>query len=70
MLPFTVAVLAPLWIARRYSVEPSLGSGAPERVLQVAGLGLLALGLVFFTISLRRFATEGHGTLAPWDPPL
>jgi len=70
MLPFTVAVLVPLWIARRCSVEPSLGSGAPGWVLQVAGLGLLALGLVFFTASLRKFATEGHGTLAPWDPPL
>lgn len=69
ILPFTVAVLVPVWIARRYHVEPSLGSGAPEWALQVAGLGLLALGLVFFTASLRRFATEGHGTLAPWDPP-
>ena len=69
ILPFTVAVLVPLWIARRYHVAPSLGSGAPEWALQVAGLGLLALGLVFFAASLRRFATEGHGTLAPWDPP-
>jgi len=24
---------------------------------------------VFFSTSLRRFATEGQGTLAPWDPP-
>jgi protein-S-isoprenylcysteine O-methyltransferase Ste14 len=62
-------VLVPLWIARRYGVELSLGSGAPRWVLQLAGLGLLTLGLVFFTASLRRFATEGHGTLAPWDPP-
>jgi protein-S-isoprenylcysteine O-methyltransferase Ste14 len=69
ILPFTVAVLVPLWIARRYGVELSLGSGAPRWVLQLAGLGLLTLGLVFFTASLRRFATEGHGTLAPWDPP-
>lgn len=69
ILPFTVAVLVPLWIARRYNVEPALGRSAPELILQLAGLALLALGLVFFTASLRRFATEGHGTLAPWDPP-
>jgi protein-S-isoprenylcysteine O-methyltransferase Ste14 len=24
---------------------------------------------VLFVASLRRFATEGEGTLAPWDPP-
>jgi protein-S-isoprenylcysteine O-methyltransferase Ste14 len=69
ILPFTVAVLVPLWMARRYHIAPSLGGGASEWLLQVAGLGLLTLGLVFFAASLRRFATEGHGTLAPWDPP-
>jgi protein-S-isoprenylcysteine O-methyltransferase Ste14 len=69
ILPFTVAVLVPLWIARRYHLEPSLGGSAPEWALQAAGLALLALGLVFFAASLRRFATEGQGTLAPWDPP-
>jgi protein-S-isoprenylcysteine O-methyltransferase Ste14 len=70
ILPFTVAVLVPLWIARGYCVELSPGGGAAEWLLQLAGVGLLAVGLVFFVASLRRFATEGHGTLAPWDPPL
>ena len=69
ILPFTVAVLVPLWIARRHNVELTLGSGAPAWVLQIAGVGLLTLGLVLFAASLRRFATEGNGTLAPWDPP-
>jgi protein-S-isoprenylcysteine O-methyltransferase Ste14 len=27
------------------------------------------VGLLLFLASLRRFATEGKGTLAPWDPP-
>ena len=69
ILPFTIAVLVPLWIARRNGVELSPGTGVSEWALQVAGAGLLAVGLVFFTTSLRKFATEGHGTLAPWDPP-
>ncbi|MGH7786366.1 MAG: methyltransferase family protein [Candidatus Binatia bacterium] len=69
ILPFTVTVLVPRWIARRYDVGLTLGSGPAEWLVQVAGVGLLALGLVFFAASLRRFATEGRGTLAPWDPP-
>jgi protein-S-isoprenylcysteine O-methyltransferase Ste14 len=69
ILPFTVAVLVPVWIARRYGVEPALGINVPAWGVQLVGLGLLALGLVFFGTSLRRFAREGHGTLAPWDPP-
>ena len=30
---------------------------------------MLGTGLVLFVASLRRFAGEGQGTLAPWDPP-
>jgi protein-S-isoprenylcysteine O-methyltransferase Ste14 len=38
-------------------------------VVQACGIGLLAVGLVLFLASLRRFLDEGRGTLAPWDPP-
>jgi protein-S-isoprenylcysteine O-methyltransferase Ste14 len=69
ILPFTVTVLVPLWIARRYDVRAELGDGAFAWLLQLAGLALLVLGLVFFAASLRRFTGEGEGTLAPWDPP-
>jgi protein-S-isoprenylcysteine O-methyltransferase Ste14 len=69
ILPFTVAVLLPLWIARRSGVTPALGQSAGELAIQLAGLALLGIGLILFTASLRRFATEGDGTLAPWDPP-
>ena len=34
-----------------------------------SGLGCWRSGLLLFGASLRRFATEGEGTLAPWDPP-
>jgi len=68
-LPFTVTVLVPAWISRRSGVAFARADGAVEIVLQLAGLALLVVGLILFATSLRRFATEGRGTLAPWDPP-
>jgi protein-S-isoprenylcysteine O-methyltransferase Ste14 len=69
VLPFTMAVLVPVWLARREDVRLTLATSASGLLLQVCGLVLLALGLVLFVASLRRFAVEGRGTLAPWDPP-
>jgi protein-S-isoprenylcysteine O-methyltransferase Ste14 len=69
ILPFSVTVLIPVWLARRDGVVLARGAGAPETLAQAAGLGLLAIGLLLFVASLRRFDREGSGTLAPWDPP-
>jgi protein-S-isoprenylcysteine O-methyltransferase Ste14 len=69
VLPFTVTVLIPIWLARRDGMTLTLGSTAVQVVLQLAGLGLLVAGALLFATSLRRFVTEGRGTLAPWDPP-
>lgn len=69
VLPFTVTILVPLWIARRYGIPVALGGSAGAGALQLAGALLLAAGAFLFGASLRRFATEGKGTLAPWDPP-
>jgi len=69
ILPFTVAVLVPIWIAQRNSVALTLGHSVGAVWLQVIGLALLSLGLILFVASVRQFATEGKGTLAPWDPP-
>ena len=63
-----MAVLIPLWLARRNGTVLGLGAGLAVAI-QALGVGLLAVGLVLFVASLRRFATEGEGTLAPWDPP-
>jgi protein-S-isoprenylcysteine O-methyltransferase Ste14 len=68
ILPITVAVLVPVALARR------TGGYAPATnawgvLLEFAGLVAIALGLTLFVETLRRFATEGRGTLAPWDPP-
>ena len=69
ILPFTVVVLVPMSIARRYGVVISLGRSVGLVCLQVVGLALLGLGLVLFVASVWQFATQGKGTLAPWDPP-
>jgi protein-S-isoprenylcysteine O-methyltransferase Ste14 len=69
ILPFTMAVLVPVWLARREGLSPAPATSVTGMVLQVAGLGVLVVGLSLFVASLRRFATEGQGTLAPWDPP-
>lgn len=69
VLPFTVAVGIPLWLARRDMITFRVGSDAFELLQQVAELCLLTVGGILFVASLRRFAVEGRGTLAPWDPP-
>ena len=69
VLPLTVTVLIPLWLARRNGISLGLGSGLTQVLPQVGGLCLLAVGGLRFVASLRRFVTDGRGTLAPWDPP-
>ncbi len=69
VLPFSVTVLVPVWLAGRYGIRPSLAPSSGVALLQAAGLVILGAGLLLFASSLRRFATEGRGTLAPWDPP-
>ena len=65
VLPFTVTVVVPVWLARRNGVTLVPGSSLPDLALQAAGLGLLAVGALLFAASLRGFVTEGRGTLAP-----
>jgi len=65
ILPFTVVVLVPFWIAARFGVELTLGRSVGSVLLQVVGFALLSLGLLLFVASSRRFATDGKG---PWRP--
>jgi protein-S-isoprenylcysteine O-methyltransferase Ste14 len=69
LLPFTVAVLVPYWLLRGKPLTIRLGSTPLQLLEQAAGIFLIVIGLILFVTSLRRFATEGKGTLAPWDPP-
>ena len=69
ILPTTVVVLIPAWIARRYGVEMRWPEDLVAWLLIAAGAVVSACGLTLFAASLRMFFTVGRGTLAPWDPP-
>ena len=69
VLPFTVTVVVPVWIARRFGIAFGIGGTAFDIGLQAAGVIVLAIGLTLFAASLQHFVVHGRGTLAPWDPP-
>ena len=64
MLPFTVTILMPIYLFRRYAV-----TFRPDALWISASVPLFAIGLALFVSSLMHFARRGRGTLAPWDPP-
>jgi protein-S-isoprenylcysteine O-methyltransferase Ste14 len=68
-LPGTVVCIVPIWIARRYGVQAHAPSSLADITSVVLGCVFALIGLALFVTSLRRFTVEGHGTLAPWDPP-
>jgi protein-S-isoprenylcysteine O-methyltransferase Ste14 len=68
-LPVIVTIVVPLWIGARAPVHWSWPSSPPEVLMILAGVLGLFMGLLLFVASLSRFAREGQGTLAPWDPP-
>jgi protein-S-isoprenylcysteine O-methyltransferase Ste14 len=69
VLPITVTILIPRWISRRYGVTFQPPADAVAWLSIAAGVLLLLAGLTLFICTLYLFATEGRGTLAPWDPP-
>ncbi len=69
ILPFTATVLVPAWIAGRPAPAPNPGPSAGYVALEGLGLTLVVLGLLLAAASVWKFAAEGEGTLAPWDPP-
>ena len=62
-------VVIPLWIVDRYEVRIDGPRTAGNLAFVLLGCVLLAIGGTLFVASVRRFAGEGQGTLAPWDPP-
>jgi protein-S-isoprenylcysteine O-methyltransferase Ste14 len=69
ILPMSVTVLVPSWIAERYHVVLRAGPSLPAVLVQMAGVAALLVGGLLFGSSVWRFASDGRGTLAPWDPP-
>jgi protein-S-isoprenylcysteine O-methyltransferase Ste14 len=69
VLPFTVTVLVPLWVARRNGVTLRPPASWLDFALILAGALAAAVGGWLFVWSLYNFAARGRGTLAPWDPP-
>ncbi len=65
ILPFNVLVVVPALLLA-WSGRWRLSR--PEEPTLWAGLALLAVGLTLMAITIRQFAREGQGTLAPWDP--
>ena len=61
ILPFTVTVLVPLWIARRNGVVLRLGPSAAQLALQLAGVVVLGVGLFLFGASLQPLRHGGQG---------
>ena len=61
LLPFMATVVVPVLILW-WTGETNVSWGG------LAGLVLIAVGLVFVVWTIRLFSTIGQGTLAPWDP--
>jgi protein-S-isoprenylcysteine O-methyltransferase Ste14 len=62
LLPTTVTVVIPYLIISSRPATPTRTSLAIAAVVVSAGLTLVVM-------TVWQFATAGHGTLAPWDPP-
>jgi protein-S-isoprenylcysteine O-methyltransferase Ste14 len=68
-LPFVATVVIPAAILRAGDgADWDLASGLRATTI-AAGAALMCAGLALFVATVRLFAVEGHGTLAPWDPP-
>ena len=54
-LPFVMTVVIPVWLARRNHVSLSLAATLPLLLVQLAGLALIAVGIVLFE-ALRQLS--------------
>jgi protein-S-isoprenylcysteine O-methyltransferase Ste14 len=69
VLPLLVAGVIPfLLIARWNPARVAVAQPLPAAQI-IGGLVLGFAGLALLAVTIRRFAVDGAGTLAPWDPP-
>jgi protein-S-isoprenylcysteine O-methyltransferase Ste14 len=71
LLPFVVTTVVPAFIVLPLDARGvGWGLPAPLGLLpSLIGGGLIGSGLLLVYRTVSLFATEGEGTLAPWDPP-
>jgi len=63
VLPVMAAIAVPTWICRGCALK------MPPAAIAAGAFVAFAIGVTLFVSSVYYFATAGHGTLAPWDPP-
>ena len=68
-LPVMVMVVLPISIAANKDIGFTMPSDIGGTLAVVIGSVFGVIGAALFAASNFRFATEGNGTLAPWDPP-
>jgi protein-S-isoprenylcysteine O-methyltransferase Ste14 len=69
-LPVMVAGVIPGWLLLTRGGAIGAGLTSPGNLIVAAtGLTFATLGLFLAAGAIRKFSTEGEGTLAPWDPP-
>ena len=71
LLPFLVTIVVPVFIVFPLKTR-GIGWGPPAPLGLVSALiggVLIGAGLLLIYRTVSLFATEGDGTLAPWDPP-
>ena len=72
ILPVSAAVLMPVWLLHRFGDGWTSGDDFSLSVLlpRIAGAVVFTFGFALFAWCVWLFARVGHGTLAPWDPPV
>lgn len=68
-LPVAIAVVLPVWLARRLSVGIAWPAGPLDATLVALGVLAIGLGAVLIVSALAQIALRARAALAPWDPP-
>ena len=63
ILPVMAGIAMPAWLCRNCVLA------MPPVLFAIAALAALLICTSLFVSTVYLFATEGRGTLAPWDPP-
>jgi protein-S-isoprenylcysteine O-methyltransferase Ste14 len=70
LLPFVVTVVVPYVVVTSRGARPPWSVAPPLGAVALSvGVAVAAAGLALVVVTVRQFAVQGRGTLAPWDPP-